>query len=904
MPSLAQRSFAGGEISPALYGRADQAKYATGARRIYNFLVQRFGGVTNRSGSKMVREAVGSTAQKNTRLRRFVYNDTQTYQLEWGDFTLRLIQNGAGLTISGLAAWSNLTTYAVADLVSSGGVNYYAKTASLNLDPATNPAAWYAMPAGGIYEIPTPFAHADVRRLQFIQSADVMTIAHPSYPPQELRRYGQTKWIILAATFVPSIARPSPCSVVRGGAGGKTFKYRVTAVLPDTFEESLAAYETTTPITGASQANPCQITDVAHPYATGDEVLLSGILGMTQLNNRTCTITNTGANTYTLDGVDSTAFTAYASGGTAARTFAGCDGAGIPSDASPNVISWTTVAGALEYNVYKETNGVYGYIGTARGTSFKDINYAPNGITNLSTPATVFEAAGKYPQTTAYVQQRQAFAGSTNQPESIKLSRSGIFHDFSTSSPLQDDDAIGFALNGEEVNEVRHILTVSKPVVFTSGGVWTLDGDVDGIIRPTAINPNQLVGRGCGYLRPISIDNTVLYLQARGTIIREIQLDLVKGQEGRDLTIYAQHLFDGYTIVAWTYQENPHSVIWAVRSDGKMVGMTYVKEHDVWAWFVCETDGTYLDVESVPEGNEDALYVVVERTIGGVPRRFVERFASRRVTDVTVDAFFVDCGGTYDGRNFTATTLTISGGTTWLVDEFLTLTASTGIFSGAEVGNAYVLTIGGVPIVCTVTGYTDATHVTVQANKNVPVSHQGVATASWSRAVDEVAVPHLEGKSVAILADGNVVANGFDDPQTVVTGGVVTLTTPASVIHVGLPYLSDLETLDWEDPNSETLIDKQKLVQGVTLLVQDTRGGWAGCPKTDDDGSLDWLKKNMSEIKQRAAEGYGEATNARTGTFDKNTAGAWGQKGRILVRQRDPLPMTILAAVPRGNIGG
>lgn len=903
MPSIAQRSFAGGEIAPALYGRADQAKYATGARKILNFIVQRFGGVTNRPGSRYIRECVGSTIAKTTRPRRFVYNQDDTYLLEWGDLTLRLVQDGVGVTVTP-AAWSNLTAYVVGDLAASGGVNYYCKVAHTNQAPP-NATYWYPMPAGGILEIPTPYAHGDLRRLQFVQSADVMTICHPSYPVYELRRYSATRWTLSAAAFVPSIDRPTGCVATAGGAGAFTYRYRVTAVKPSTFEESLGGLEATKAITGATQANPCVLTVVGHGFANGDEVTIAGVGGMTQLNGQTVTITVTGANTFQLNGVDSTAYGAYTAGGTVARTSAIAASAALPSSSAPVVITWAAVSGALEYYVYKESNGVYGFIGTARGLRFEDINYLPSASATLATPATVFAQAGAYPQTSDYVQQRQAFGGATSTPETISMSRTGIFRDFSTSSPLQADDAIGFTINSDEVQEVRHIVSLGKPVVFTAGGIWTIEGDGDGTITPTAINPSLVSKRGASYLRPIAIDNTLLYVQARGTIIRDLQLDLVQGQRGRDLTIYAQHLFDGYSVVAWAYQENPHSVLWVVRSDGAMLGLTYVKDHDVWAWFRCTTDGTFLDVETVPEGDEDALYVVVERNINGTARRYLERFASRRVSDVTVDAFFVDAGGTYDGRNTGATTLTLSTAGGWAYSDPITLTASAPTFSAGDVGNAFVLTIGGVALSCLVTAYTDPTHVSVEPARDVPASHQAVATTTWSRAVDQVSgLDHLEGESVAILADGNVVANGYDEPQYVVTGGTVTLPAPASVVHVGLPYVSDLETLDWEDPNAETLLDKRKLVQGVTLLVQDTRGGWAGCPKVDDDGTAAWLAKYMSEIKQRAAEDYGEATRVRTGTFELNTSGTWGEKGRILVRQRDPLPMTILAAIPRGKIGG
>lgn len=816
MTSLIQRSFAGGEIAPALYGRADQAKYATGARQILNFMVQRFGGVTNRAGSKLVRETVGSTAGKTTRLRRFVYNAAQTYCLELGNYTLRLTQVGVPVTVSGLTAWNSGTAYATGELCSYSGVNYYAKTGSTNKQPDTNPTEWYAMPVDGTYEIPTPYAHADLRRLQFKQSADVMTLVHPTYPVYELRRYAATKWILAAAVFAPSIAAPGSVTATPGAAGAVAFGYKVTAVLPDTYEESLGS------------------------------------------------------------------------------TAATCNAA-IPSTTTPNVVAWAAVAGALEYNVYKDANGVYGYIGTARGLSFKDINYLPSVTDTLATPATVFAATGEYPATMAYFQQRACYAGATNTPEKIKMSRTGVYHDFSVSSPLQDDDAIGFSIAGREVNEVRHLVDLGKLVVLTSGGEHIITGDGNGVVTPVAINPQQQGYRGSSTIEPVIIGNSAVFVQARGSIIRDLRYDLqVDGYTGRDLTIFAPHLFDGHQIVAWAFQENPHSVVWVVRDDGVMLGLTYVREHEVWGWFRVTTDGLYLDVECVPEGDEDAVYLVVQRTINGVARRFMERFASRRVTDVAVDAFFVDCGGTYDGRNTGSTTLTLTGGSTWSYTEDLTLVASAGQFIAGDVGNDYVLTVSGVALTVHVTAYTDATHVTVQAAKDVPASHRSVATATWSRAVDQITgLSHLEGKTVAILSDGNVVTNGYDDPAIVVSGGTVTLPTPGSVVHVGLPYMADLETLDWENPQGETLTDKQKLVQGVTLLVQDTRGGFAG---VDAD--------HLFEIKQRAGENYGVPTAPHTGTFAMTVSGTWGEKGRVLIRQRDPLPMTLLAVIPRGKIGG
>lgn len=68
-------------------------------------------------------------------------------------------------------------------------------------------------------------------------------------------------------------------------------------------------------ITAATQANPCQITSPNHGLATGQIIYIYGVVGMVQLNNRSFNVTVVDANNFTI-GIDSTAYTAYVSGGT------------------------------------------------------------------------------------------------------------------------------------------------------------------------------------------------------------------------------------------------------------------------------------------------------------------------------------------------------------------------------------------------------------------------------------------------------------------------------------------------------------------------------------------------------------------------------------------------------------
>ena len=76
-----------------------------------------------------------------------------------------------------------------------------------------------------------------------------------------------------------------------------------------------AAPGATAAISGASQADPCVITATAHGFSTGDTIKITNVVGMTELNNKLYTITVLTADTFSLDGINSTGYTEYTSGG-------------------------------------------------------------------------------------------------------------------------------------------------------------------------------------------------------------------------------------------------------------------------------------------------------------------------------------------------------------------------------------------------------------------------------------------------------------------------------------------------------------------------------------------------------------------------------------------------------------
>lgn len=858
MTAKIQRSFSGGEIAPSLYARADLVKYATGLRTCRNFAVARHGGVFNRPGSKYIAEVNDST--KTVRLIPWVFNADQSYVLEFGDLYMRVHRNGAQVTetaqnitgatnadpcvitiaghgysdgeevyISGVGGMNELNgrNYKVANsLTNTFSLQYMNGT---DVDSTGFTAYTSGGTASRVYTLTTPYVEADLQTLQFAQSADVMTLVHPSYAPRELTRTGHTSWSLDTITFGTELAPPESLSAT-GTAGGNTWEYVVTAVAEDTYEET------------------------------------------------------------TYDGPDG-------------NGYAG------PSEANPVSLTWDAVTGAVEYNVYRGKNGVYGFIGSANTNAFTDTGFTPDYEDTSPIARNPFSSSGNYPSTVSYFQQRRVFGNTDNNIETIWASKTGLPYNFMITYPTKDDDAITFTLAGKYVNGIRHLIEVNRLIVLTSGGEWAIEGDGSGVLLPTAINARQHAYNGASTTIPLIVNGTVVYVQARGTIIRDLGFDFsVDGYRGNDLTIFATHLFDSNTIRDWAYQQIPHSIAWVVRDDGILLGLTYIREHEVLAWHRHDFQGDIVEqVVTVPEGTQDALYLVIKRAGLGSPaedRRYIERVLARRPDDV-LDMTYMDSYLTYDGRNTGATTMTLTsalGDPTWGYDEELTLTASSSTFSASDVGNAVHLTDeNGEIIRCTITTYGNNLFVFCRPHKTVPTTMRNVAITTWSMAVDEVGgLWHLEGKDVSVFADGFVVANPNNSEYETVTvsDGAITLDRPYGVIHVGLPITADFETLDIDTTQGETLADKKKLVNRVSLFVESSRGIWVGGKPPEDD-TVDPLE-GLVEMKLRDTEEYDDPTDLETGPIDINIQSEWNSNGRIFVRQVDPVPLAILAAVPTG----
>jgi hypothetical protein len=890
------RSFAGGELSPEMFGRIDDVKFQTGAAKLRNFIAMPQGPAENRPGTAFVR-AVKNSA-KRTRLIPFTYSTTQTMVLELGDGYIRFHTQGATLLVGAPALYNPVLTYAIGALVSNAGLVYYATAPVPLFTNPPNAAYWYLIPTPA-YEIPTPYAEADLFDLHYVQSADVLTIVHPNYAPRELRRLGPTTWTLSTISFVSPIPAPAAPTVVAVRGIGVN-------------------------ISGITQANPAVITVVAaNQFQLGDPINISGVVGMTQINGWFTVSDITPPTELKLHAyatgvdIDSTAYTAYVSGGTvqygnqtndlinyykltsiatngfdeSVASVAGNVANNLSVSGASNNLSWVAVPGALRYNVYKQQSGLYGYIGQTEGTTFNDNNIAPDmGITPPIVDP-VFASAGNYPQAVSYFEQRRVFAGTTNEPQSMWMTRSGTESDMSYSLPVKDDDRINFRVAAREANTIRHVIPLTQLILLTSAAEWRVSPINSDAITPTTVSVRPQSYVGASNVQPEIINNSMVYCAARGGHVRELGYSWQSnGFITGDLSIRAAHLFDNFTIVDMCYAKSPQPLLWFVSSTGKLLGLTYVPEQQIGAWHQHDTDGIFESCTVVAEGNEDSLYVIVRRTVNGNSVRYVERMATRQV-NLLKDCFFVDAGSTYNGTNLTAMTVTVTGGTTWGPADVLTITASSSLFvypATTDVGDAIVLTDStGASYRLKILATSSALVATAKVDKVIPVALRSTPTAVWAFARDTVSgLSHLEGKTVSILADGAVM------PQVVVTGGVAILERASVVVHVGLPYQSDLQTLPVALNIDAFAQGRVKNVNQSWIRVFQSSGVFVG-PDAN----------KLTEAKQRTTEPYGSPPSLKSDEVSVLMTPTWAQSGQIYIRQSDPLPLTVVGITTEVVVG-
>jgi len=814
-----KQAFSGGEISPEMFGRIDDSKYQQGAATMRNFIAKPQGPAENRPGFAFVKEVKDST--KAVRLMSFTFSTVQTMVIEMGDQYFRFHTQGATLNYSNGAAWNSGTNYAVGDIALYNGVNYYAKTAHSNSQPP-NATNWYALPADMTYEIPSPYLEAELFDIHYVQSADVMTIVHPSHAPRELRRLGATKWELKTINFGSPIASPTGVSV--------------SAYIPSSSSTNADTFENHEYVVTAIGSNLIDESAQSSSASVNNNIFVTG---------------------------------------------------------AKNTISWSAVTGAARYRVYKEQAGVFGFLGETTSTTIVDANIAPDFSRTPPVYDNPFPSSNNFPGAVSYFEQRRVFAGTNNDPQTIYMTKSGTESNMSFGIPIRDDDRIKFRVAAREANTIRHIVPLTQLLLLTGSAEWRIASVNSDAITPSSISVKPQSYVGANNAQPVIVNNSMVYAAARGGHVRELGYNWqANGFITGDLSLRAPHLFDNFTIIDMALAKAPLPIVWMTSSSGKLIGFTYVPEQQVGAWHQHDTDGTFESVATVSEGNDDVVYCVIKRTINGATKKYIERMGTRLYATQR-DSFFVDAGATYNGTNTdTNRTVTVSGGTNYTKGESVTITANYNLFNAPpnidDKGDAIVLVDGTNFYRCNIVSTTSQTVATAKLDKDLPASLRNTPITTYEVARNVISgITWLEGKTVSILADGAV------HPQKVVSSGSITLDRAASVVHVGLPYESDLQSLPLALQAEAFGQGRVKNLNHVWVRVLESSGIFAG-PSAD----------KLVEAKQRTTEPYGSPPNLKTEDIKIMLTPTWQDNGQLFVRQSDPLPLTIVGLTLEVAIGG
>lgn len=311
-------------------------------------------------------------------------------------------------------------------------------------------------------------------------------------------------------------------------------------------------------------------------------------------------------------------------------------------------ITWQAVAGAAYYRVYKKKYGVLGYIGRADATSFDDENIGADTEDTPPEHKNPFAEAGNWPSQVFFHQQRLGFASTRNRPITIWLSRSGEFESMAASTPPKDDDAIEVTLAAAQANRICWLQPDRQALAFgTEGSEWTLSAS-DGV----ALTPSnagfemQTSNGGDDAVAAISAGGGVIYVQRGGAAVRQFAYNYSADKYlGQDLTLVARHMLRDAGIIAWAYQQEPHSVIWCVLANGMLAGLTFMPEQEVIGWHRHDTAGSFRDVAVIPGLPDDQTWFLVERDCG----LCVERLDAFFDSDDLADACFLDSALNYLG---------------------------------------------------------------------------------------------------------------------------------------------------------------------------------------------------------------------------------------------------------------
>lgn len=463
------------------------------------------------------------------------------------------------------------------------------------------------------YEIVSPYAHTDLSKLQFAHSADVMYITHPNYPPYKLARYGHTNWTMTEVDFDWPPFNDDNITSTTMTASATTGSITVTAS---------AAYFNADMVGGYFRFE--EVIESKYSEWEAGEAITSGDYRH----------------------YDKNLYKATSSATTGDRPPIHLEG--TESDGAVNWEFQHNGAGYVEITGYTSDTSV-------SATVVKQLPVSStSGIKKWAEGA--WSDNNGYPKAVSFYEDRLWFAGSVARPQTLWASTSGDYenHQYGT----EDDDALNYTINSQDVNVIEWLMPGKVLAVGTSGGEFIVSASsLNEAITPTNVRivPYTTYGSTEG-IRPFKIGNAIIFVQRAGRKVRELAYQFeTDSYVAPNMSILSEHITQA-GVVDMAYQQEPNQIVWLPCSCGTLVGMTYERAEEVIGWHRQVVGGNVKAVASIPHWDEDqdVLWIVVERTIDGSTVKYIE-YLDKHYDDEY--AFYVDSGLTYDGSPAT----TISG---------------------------------------------------------------------------------------------------------------------------------------------------------------------------------------------------------------------------------------------------
>lgn len=806
--------------------------------------------------------------------------------------------------------------------------------------------------------IANPYSEDELAQLRFAQSADVLTIVHPDHPQHEFRRLSSTAFSFAQAVYEtgPFLAVNTDRSIqVHGSAAFGTVTLTATrdvftadhigalfylemrdlSKIPPWEAGGFVAGESENALSVMRRSDGKVYRSVTDRTGALNETIRSGGVRPTHDTGVQRDGSGKTVEEHIFEGID----WEYLHSGFGIARITAVAG---PTSATATVIRrlpdecvggattaqgpWTmtgdgadktlAIAAATSFNreEYEVT-----FDGVIQDPALFEVDATTDVLTFFTAPALGVEVSARqlsannrsdfwalgawsedqgYPSVVTYWQDRLVYAASRERPQTVWGSKNGNYIDFGVSVPIVDDDAVDFTMNARQINVIFDLIPLDRLIAMTSAGAWVVTDGQNQVLTPSTVGFKPQSYKGAKGIRSVIIGEEALFVHASGREIRTLGYRYESDKfTGVNLSILANHLLTKRrTVVDMDFAEKPHGLLTVIRADGELLQLTYENEQEVIGWAHSDTRGTFQRVCSIPEDGDNAIYLLVRRSINGETVRFIERLADRDIEDVR-DGVFLDCSLTVDGRGDGEVTLTLSGSSFGAGDE-LTCTADAATFQAARPPDEVELEIveeddDGIEhtyrVRCEFVSFSTSTSIAVRALTDVPAQLQDVATTTWGQAFDTFSgFDHLTGETVSIAVDGSV------EPDQAVVNGAITLEHAAVVVHVGLPFRSEVELLDITIAGAETVRNVAKSIPHMSLLVQASRGFKVGPDAT-----------HLDEIPDREDEDYGVSTTLfGEDPVEVALATRWNKSGRALIRQDAPLPLTLLGVIPTVEFGG